>query len=521
MTPGPGYRALRRATQAAVLLAVIGAPLLGGWQRRERNELAAWNGAGWDLPAPVLEALPAGEAPGRAYAANQLLGGGSAMALGGIAAIDPVAGLPALISAPTSVAVVLAWLLPLALALVVGRGFCGWLCPFGTLARALERLLGWLPWRPRRLRLPRRRPLRWIALGGTVVAAFLGAQVVLFSLLPHVLLQMSAYSLWLLGGGGALLGWLVALLVVGQVFGPTTFCAALCPTGAALSLPARKRLLRVSITEPASCGARCDLCTRSCWLQLDPASGDPGPDCDLCTRCFAACPRANLKVGRAGKAAPAKWGALALLLLGGVAPRPAEARPLPRLLLAAEHRVDDVHLAVEVVDHHGTRLDADDPRRETGVEITVYLARGPLGAADERGRLAERAVYAGLLTLEALGPAGDVIARADIRRANAPRSAPRRRLYRAHFDVRLEPGGAVRVAAIDGWLPEAVVRTIPASPGAGVGRFGRGLVVGLLVFGGLLALAAAWPDGDRRIEEARRRAGERAPGAGRSLGAGR
>lgn len=59
-------------------VAILVAPLLGGWQRLDRNYLSAWKDHGWDLPVSVLENLPLGDAPSQAHAANQLLGGGVA-----------------------------------------------------------------------------------------------------------------------------------------------------------------------------------------------------------------------------------------------------------------------------------------------------------------------------------------------------------------------------------------------------------------------------------------------------------
>ncbi len=60
-----GFAAVRRVLQALSLIAIGLAPLLGGWQRLDRNYLAAWEGRGWDLPAWLLDRLPLGEAPER------------------------------------------------------------------------------------------------------------------------------------------------------------------------------------------------------------------------------------------------------------------------------------------------------------------------------------------------------------------------------------------------------------------------------------------------------------------------
>ncbi|MEZ4468903.1 MAG: 4Fe-4S binding protein [bacterium] len=245
VVPGRRWRIARRMTQVAVLLIIAVAPFLGGWQRLDRSLLSAWDGRGWDLPAGLARALPLGDAPATVYAANQALGGGAALSVGGVPlGVDPVAGLAAALTGPGGWKLWLAWSLPLALALLLGRVWCGWLCPFGTVSRGLDAVLERLPWRPPVLALPRRRPARWVVLAATITLGFMGLQTVAYLLLPHVILQMTGYALWL-AGSLALLGWLAGALLAGVLFGPTIFCAAVCPTGAVLGLAGRARRVRV------------------------------------------------------------------------------------------------------------------------------------------------------------------------------------------------------------------------------------------------------------------------------------
>ena len=490
MTPTLTYRVTRRLIQAVLLTTLLVAPLLGGWQRLDRNDLAGWDGRGWDLPAPLLERLPGGSTARAVYEATDVVGGGTSASAWGVAAADPVGGLVAVLTGTPSWLLLFAWGLPLLLSVVAGRFFCGWMCPFGVLARFGEWLLERMPWRPRPLRLPERRPLRWVVLGGTVVAAFLGFQILLYALLPYAVLQASAYQFWLMGGGGAALGWLLALVVAGFIFGPTTYCAAVCPTGAALSLGGHARLLRVRIEDPELCGKRCNLCTRACWLQLDPASGDPGADCDLCTRCFPICPRDNLRVGRI---------VTPLLLMFALLPTPADAtaRHAPKLLVDEVVTQNGVDVAISVVDYGEVRLDADDPRPERGVQVTVQILRGEEGPTDPRGKQSPREFYIGPMDLRV----GDFTHHFE--HPNSPRSTPRRRLYRIQPEVPIGPGDPLTVATPGGWLDHQVVLWIPRpSPGVGWNRPLWAFAVGMLVFSGLLLIAgrgathlSAAPDG--------------------------
>ncbi|MCA9540892.1 MAG: 4Fe-4S binding protein [Myxococcales bacterium] len=503
--PGRGWRVVRRFTQAALLLTLCAAPFLGGWQRLDRNNLANWDGHGWDLPPVLLDLLPLGDAPATVYEANQMLGGGAAAALAGVPALDPIAGLFATLGGAFTWKLLLAWSLPLLLSLLAGRVFCGWFCPFGVLARFGDGLFERLPWRPKPIRLPRRRPVRWLVLAAVVLAGFFGFQLALYLVLPHVLVQMSAYSFWLLGGGGAVFGWLIGLLLAGLVFGPTTYCATVCPTGAALSLGGHLRRARVFIAAPSECGARCNLCTRACWLQLDPASGDPGPDCDLCARCFDACPRTNLRVGLVATAARAgqrltEGLPLALALFAGLAalapaPAQAEAATQPRLLLDARVTRGDVQAAFSVVDVNGVRLDADDPTPQRGVDISLFVARGDLSDPGDDGRIASRRWYEGPVTFRLVAADGELLHRGAFEKPNEPRSTPRRRIYRARIDVPLAPGDAIEIEPIEGWLTAQVRVVLPTKgAGAGLARLLWAALAGTLVFGGLFAIALALPD---------------------------
>ncbi len=496
MKPGAGWRWTRRALQVPAFVAILLAPLLGGWQRLDRNYLSAWKDHGWDLPPGVLESLPLGEAPGQAHAANVMMGGGAAAEYFGVAAIDPVGGLLALLSAPEIyVGVLVGWLIPILLALVAGRFFCGWMCPFGSLARGIAGALDRLPWRIPSFVPPRRRLIRFALLGASLLLGAMGWQLLLYLLLPHLLIQEAAYAIWLMGGGGAALGALLGLLVVGVIFGPTVYCATVCPTGAALSIPGRHRVVRLRVIDKASCGAHCDLCDRACWLFLHPSEGEPGPDCDNCTRCAEVCPHDNLEV-----VARAPWRArlslLPLLLglgLGGASI--AEAAPAPDddhkpgLVLDARRSVGSTDIAIAIVDLSGVRLDADDLAHLDGLEVSTYIVRGPRGEADERGRLPPREYYTGPLTLEVQG--GDGVRRElSFEAPHYPYSTPNRSIYRGRLEGGLSPGDRVRLDPVAGWFEEDQVWQIPA-PNAGreLLRMLAFAGVGVLLFGGVSALA--------------------------------
>ncbi|MCB9752672.1 MAG: 4Fe-4S binding protein [Myxococcales bacterium] len=455
--------------------------------------MSAWDGHGWDLPAWLLQLLPVGEPAARAYTANVMIGGGTGVSYASIPMVDPVAGAIAMSTGAGSEfswLLVIAWSLPLLLALLLGRAFCGWMCPFGTLARGLESALERLPFRFPRYSIPKRRWHRFVLLGGALIAGALGLTTLLSVTLPHWLVQQSIYSIWLMGGGGAALGAVLGLLIAGVVFGPTTYCATLCPTGAALSLPGRRRVVRLQLVQATGCGKHCDLCDRACWLSLSPSTGAPGPDCDNCARCVEVCPQANLAVGvRRG---PRRVAALAafFVLLGGSSVKAETADPgKPRLLLDARRAVNEVEVFVAVSDITGIELDANDGVTLEGVEVSAYVVRGPRGEADERGRLPEREFYRGPLVVDLERGDGSVLERLRFDEPTDPRSTPRRSIYRARVPFTLLAGDRVTLREIPGWTSARASFTLPErNVGQNRWRAFSFFAAGFLIFGGALSL---------------------------------
>lgn len=497
LVPGRGYRILRRLVQSAVVLAIVASPMLGGYQRSDRANLATVGDSGWNLSPALRGVLPAGENPARAYRVNRLVGGGIAADYVGIPAMDPLAGTLAMIGQQWTLRSALALALPILLALLAGRVFCGWLCPFGILSRALE----WVALHVRvlpRYRLPARRPVRFVILGLAVAASAVGVHALLYLSLPYLLLQHSVYALWLLGGGSATLSVLLGLLAAGLLFGPTLYCAALCPTGAMLGALGHARVVRLRVIEQPSCGKVCGMCTNACWLQLNPRSGDPGPDCDLCARCVPVCPRSNLHIAvarptsRPTSDVPLRVAA-AFALAGALLSWPTTARAQtdlqPALVLERQFQQGDATLAVSVLGLHDDR--GDVPPRS---ELSVFLTRGEIGEPDEYGILPQRDYHSGALRVDVHPADGGEIIELSFPRANHPISTQRPSIYRRALPRRFVAGDRIVVHPVDGYLPQAVDMAV-ARPGTRVdlGEHLLYFVAAALLFSGLLSLALAVP----------------------------
>jgi MauM/NapG family ferredoxin protein len=231
---------------------------------------------------------------------------------------DPLLFLGNVLHRDWEVLVIGAPLLLLAATLILGRFFCGWVCPMGTLLDLVRPLAFW---QRRRARLgkegglfPRHKggPLKYYMLAAALVGSlfsltFLGVfdPLVIFhraatSLTTNILVfQQPLLRIYLSAS-------LVTLLILGlELWQPRFWCRHLCPLGALLSLFSRWSLLnrRVS-TACTHCGA----CRRSCTMGAIPAEMHETnySDCHLCLTCEGVCPQAAITFGF-GTLAGKRW----------------------------------------------------------------------------------------------------------------------------------------------------------------------------------------------------------------------
>jgi MauM/NapG family ferredoxin protein len=250
----------------------------------------------------------------------------------GLLRLDPLAGAAAMLSLRRWLPAFIPALILLALTLALGRFWCGWLCPLGT-------LVDWSAPRDGRARtIPRRwHGLKYGLLLLTLVGALFGsltllaldpltifvrtvttwlapganwlvtqAQIGLYrvgplegladaldgALRPLVLSYKQAHYQGLLPIAGLFLG----ILALNRL-APRAWCRILCPLGGLLSLAAKGSWLKRKVGDGCvSCGA----CARDCRMgTIDPArdyASDSG-ECILCLDCAVACPRGAITFG--------------------------------------------------------------------------------------------------------------------------------------------------------------------------------------------------------------------------------
>lgn len=206
------------------------------------------------------------------------------------------------------------------LTIVVGRFFCGWLCPFGT----IHQFVGWLgrvkKQRTEKIERNRYRPAQKIKyfilifmLGCAITGVIFSSEglisaslqtglldpipllhrsvnLVLLPIVDSVSHQVSASTrfyqgAWLIGG-------LFVTAVLLNLYIPRFYCRFVCPLGALFGIVGRFSLWRIGKTKSGcpDCGA----CEKNCEGACAPAGKIHWHECVMCMNCIRSCPHHDL-----------------------------------------------------------------------------------------------------------------------------------------------------------------------------------------------------------------------------------
>jgi len=241
--------------------------------------------------------------------------------------IDPLAGISAMLASRSFIPPMLWGGLTLLAAIVVGRAWCSWVCPLGT-------LLDWTPacrQNPKKPDIPRYwRHIKYFILFTVLLAALLGSltmvildpitllfRTVASAVVPAVSLLITTVETPLYGiqvlrpavewFDGLVRGWLVtgqpfflnnllifflfAVVLALNAVRPRFWCRSLCPLGALLSLVSRFTRLRHRV-DGSKC-ISCKLCAVACPTgAIDPEQqyAASSAECTTCLDCMEICP---------------------------------------------------------------------------------------------------------------------------------------------------------------------------------------------------------------------------------------
>ena len=179
--------------------------------------------------------------------------------------------------------------IPVIFTLVLGRFYCGWICPATFLYELNTNVAAWL----RRLgirtgvrRFDRR--IKYLVLAAGLLLSAATGSVLVAAIYPPAIVGREIYYAIALGGFGAGSVFFVGTLLFDLLVARRGFCRYLCPGGALYSLLGRFRVFRIQrIVENCN---DCAKCNAICEFGLDPLRDDFGQECNNCTACIAICP---------------------------------------------------------------------------------------------------------------------------------------------------------------------------------------------------------------------------------------
>ena len=197
--------------------------------------------------------------------------------------------------------------------LFLGRVFCGWICPFGTLNHLVANIRSGRKAGRQRLASNRYKPwqtFKYYLLFAMLLAAFLGSALV--GILDPIALAVRSLALSVLPSltyglnpvlgfkqayfrQGFLLGVIFIAILVLNLRITRFWCRALCPLGALLGLASRWSILGLQ-KHPADC-EDCNRCLLHWQGGDDPIPGVPWrkAECLLCMNCIGDCPESGIQ----------------------------------------------------------------------------------------------------------------------------------------------------------------------------------------------------------------------------------
>ena len=207
----------------------------------------------------------------------------------GVKVSDPLAALESTTTATRfHWPLILSIALPVLVTLILGRAYCGWMCPMNLVFEINDKLRGLLKktgYNVRNVRFGRQ--TKYVVLGVGLLVAFIVGIPVLSLLYPPAILSREVFYKVYGGAFGSGLLILAAMCLFELILSQRWWCRYVCPGGAVYSGIALVRRLRI-VRNDSACD-RCGDCVPICPYDLRPMTTELTADCDQCGQCVSAC----------------------------------------------------------------------------------------------------------------------------------------------------------------------------------------------------------------------------------------
>ncbi len=215
----------------------------------------------------------------------------------GVSISDPLGLLSEMVSAVHfPIKYLLGGLIPYVLTLLLGRFFCGWLCPMiaiNKIASVVRKALLYVKMPLLNIKLPVQTRL-FVFWGGLALSYIFGMWTWHF-ILPYISFSHEIFSLIVFQSFTVGIYFLLAIFLFEVAVIPGQYCKSICPTGQLLSWIGHIQLFRLKVNE-ANCPQGCHDCYNACPVDLYPKNNQLH-SCHLCSLCVTACPENNIRFG--------------------------------------------------------------------------------------------------------------------------------------------------------------------------------------------------------------------------------
>ena len=169
---------------------------------------------------------------------------------------------------------------------LLGRFFCGWICPAGPLMQGLENISHHQTTGERFKRFAQQNGARIVLLASMLLASAVLRYPVFCIVCPVGIIYRNAISFTEYGSIG--LDLIFIPLLVALEMGLAPWCSRICPLGTLLTIFSRKNPITPSVNK-AKCTS-CLVCTRVCKMGVALLSGRNLESCSKCLDCSLQCP---------------------------------------------------------------------------------------------------------------------------------------------------------------------------------------------------------------------------------------